>query len=241
MLLQKNAQAPEDPVSAIILRDIPTIARNGFLCYLGNALILVLVTNAVTIVFGSTATLYNGFFEVFGFFITGYAGLAWAWARIKPSKVLFGLFYLVSFLGILQAGVLYSIGAYQLASGGYWLKQTWSKHACKCTHDKGEVASVADKYLACIKCSRKLNVGYDIPKVWTRLGNAALLLGLALYVLSALTSSLSGNAPLTNLTWLLLINGFVFSFGTFSSRMQSGRFAHLPPNPVAADMSPPVS
>ena len=221
---------PQDPVSSVILKSVPRIARTAFLYYLGNVLLLLLVTSAVTIIFGSTAFPFPDFFETYGFILAIYAGAVWAWARFKHSKSLSTHFNILAFLGIVQASVLVSAGAYQLVSGGYWLKQAWSRQACRCTFDSGEVVSVEGRFLACSRCSRKLTVGFDLPGVWTRMGNVELALGIALYVITNLVLGLYGIVWLTYLTWLLLTNGIVFSALRFTSQMQQGRFVHLPPN-----------
>ena len=236
---QQNKQVPQDPVSQILLREIPRIARNAFTYYLGNLLVLLLVTNAVTILFGTTSFPITGFFEIFGLIITIYAGIVWGWTKSKPSKSLSNQYYVLAVLGIVQAGVLYSAAAYQLASAGYWTRQAWSEQACKCTYDNGEVVSVADKSLACSKCSRRLKVSVDIPMCWTRAGNIAIILGVALYAITAVIPGLYGTRWLTYLTWLLLINGLVFSALKFTSQMQSGRFVHLPPHTTGTPTNSP--
>ena len=233
-LSQESLHAPQDPVSAIILGATPRIARTAFLYFLGNAIVLLLVTNAVTIIFGSTSFPFTGFFEIYGFIVTIYAGVVWAWTRFKPSKGLSNQFYLLALLGIAEASVIGSAAAYKLVSSGYWMKQAWSQQACRCTYDNGEVVSVEGRTLACSKCCRKLRVGFDLPTVWTRMGNIALALGIVLYAMTALLPSLFGMEWLTYITWLLLTNGIVFSSLKFTSQVQSARFVHLQSNTIGS-------
>jgi hypothetical protein len=229
--LLKKQGVSGDPVSALVQGQIPRIVRNTFFSYLANAVIVVVVTSAVGLLFGSTATSLSGLFEIVGFIIAGYAAIVYVWTKLRLSRGLAIQFYILALLGMSQAGLLYSLAAHGYASAGYWLRQSLSDRPCRCTNDRGEVVAFANKYLACLSCSRKLIVGSDGPKLWKRLGNAVLAAGILLYAFEVLLTGLA-TVPLNYLAWLLLVNGVAFSFPELGSRMSSGRNVRLPTRSV---------
>jgi hypothetical protein len=227
-----------DLVAGIILRDVPRIVRNAFLSYLANALILVILANLGVAIYGSVAATLGMFLQVFGFVVTGYAGIVYAWTKFRLSKGLDVQLFLLGFLGICQGGLLYSAAAYQLLSGAHWLRQVRTKQVCKCTRDNGDVVAFAGEFLACPKCSRKVRVGYDIPKIWSRVGQMALVIGVLLYILRFLISGQFGTSPLAYLGGLLLLNGIIFSIGTPTIQSYLGGFVRFPSQSTLEDTNP---
>ncbi len=104
--------------------------------------------------------------------------------------------------------------------------------------DSRNIVAVAGEFLACPKCSRKVRVGYDIPKMWSRSGQIALVAGILLYLLKFLISGLPGTILMTYLAGLLLFNGIIFSLGTPTIQNYFGGFVRFPSENNTEDTNP---
>jgi hypothetical protein len=210
----------ENLFEKIVYRDVSKIAKNSFLLVLTNTILIPIVSGAYSVVFGSlfrTPTI-SPLELVIPVLTTVYAGIVYLWARSKLSPRLGPHLLVLGFLGLLDAGALFSLAAYRYFSGGYWLGQL-RNHQPKCGADGGSVVVYGTDGLACSKESHLVKVGYDIPRAWRRVGMLGLGVGVGIVVAGTLVHSLP--YLILGVGYALLFDGFIFSLSSF---FQSGTY-----------------
>ncbi len=212
----------------VIFKQASPIAKNGFLLYLAQAVLLIIGTGVLTVLFPSVGGgLWTLALEAYAVLIALYAGAVYLRSRSRFSPGMGNHCYALAILGFGLSGILDSWGGYRFLSLGYWLRQAGKDSAPVCGRDSGEVVVFGPESLACPKCSRVVRVGYDVPRGWVRVGLVALVAGVLLYAL--------GYSPAFNLFYVryagnaLLFDGLAFLLPLYMQRVYFGGYVRLPP------------
>lgn len=225
---QAGQQTSPDPVRDLVGREALKVVRKSFLLFLVAAALSVVVVGALSFVFGGASYPWTGYEEILGFIIAFYTLIVYLSFKLKNSRGLGIHFYILGVLGLSQGGFLFSWGGESLLSAGYWQRQASSGQGCKCWRDNGDLVVVGGETLACLKCSRRIRIGYDIPKIWNRIGLAAIVVGIALIALYSLLPGIPGGLLITFLGYLLLFDGLVLGFFPFSTQQSLGGYVRIP-------------
>lgn len=138
--------------------------------------------------------------------------------------------YVAGFLGLAAGGLLFSWGAWEFLSIGYWLRQYQKSGVARSPRDDGEIVAYGSESLVNKKTSRLVRIGYDYPKKWVYVGVPAAVFG---YVLVSLGNFLAGSIWFTivkSVGWILFIDGVSFVAMMFTQRAYLGGFVRLPPD-----------
>src|SRR5438093_11490622 len=118
----------EDVLGRIIRRDAAKAAREAAILYIVNTVIVVLFDFAIFLV----GTPFLFFFRLSGYelitdsiatAIAVYALATFLGARYRQNASRGVHFYVAGFLGLAVGGLLFSWGAWEFLSTGYWLRQ----------------------------------------------------------------------------------------------------------------------
>lgn len=218
----------QDPVGELVGREVLKVVRKSFLIYFVAAILSVVVIGAFSFVFGGVGYPWTSYLEILGFIIAFYTLVVYLWSKLKNSRGLGIHFYILGVLGLSQGGFFFSWAGESLLSAGYWQRQASTNQGCKCTRDNGDLVVVGGETLACLKCSRRIKIGYDIPKIWNRLGLVAIAAGISLQVLYSLFPGMSGALVISYLGYLLLFDGLVLGILPFSSQQGLGGYVRIP-------------
>src|SRR3989441_9184565 len=122
------ASSGEDVLGRILSRDVTKAAREAAILYTVNTGIVILFDFAIFL----AGTPFLFFFRLSGYeliidsiatAITVYALATFLWARYRQNASRGVHFYVAGFLGVAAGGLLFSWGAWQFLSTGYWLRQ----------------------------------------------------------------------------------------------------------------------
>ena len=225
----------EDILSRIIRRDVAKAAREAAILYIVNTAIGILFDFAIFLV----GTPFLFFFRLSGYelIIDGiaiaiaiYALATFLWARYRQNASRSAHFYIAGFLGLSAGGLLFSWGAWEFLSVGYWLRQYQKSGVARSPRDGGEIVAYGSESLVNKKTSRLVRIGYDYPKKWVYAGVPAAAVG---YVLLSLGNSFRGSfwfTITTSIGWILLIDGVSFVAMMFTQRAYLGGFVRLLPD-----------
>jgi hypothetical protein len=225
----------EDILGQIIRRDAAKAARGGAILYIVNTVIVILFGLAIFLV----GTPFLFFFRLNGYelitdsiatAIAIYALATFLWARYRQNASRSVHFYIAGFLGLAMGGLLFSWGAWQFLSVGYWLRQYQKSGVARSPRDGGEIVAYGSESLVNRKTSRLVRIGYDYPKKWVYAGVPAAAVG---YVLVSLGNSFRGSlwfTITTSIGWILLIDGVSFVAMMFNKRAYLGGSVRLPPD-----------
>ena len=221
---------PEDALDRIVRRDASKAARSSAILYLVSAVLTILGTRVLILVYGSS---FQGLSELipdiyFGA-VAGYAALVYLRTRSPPARSLGLHMYALGLLGLSSGMIFFAFGAIASLSAGYWLQQFHKSVGMRCGRDGGDVVVFGKDSLACTKCSRLIKIGYDIPNKWSYAGLALLPGGITMY---GLTFFVPGASILTypvNVAGLALLDGFAFLVTVFLQRTYLGGYVRLPP------------
>ena len=233
-----DQQVSPDPVKQLVRKEVPGVVRKSFLSYLAGAIGLLIVVGALSFVFGSTFYPWTGFLQIIGIIATLYAGIVYLWAKLKGSGGLGVQLYVLGFLGLSLGGFLFSWGGYSLLSAGYWERQASKNQGCKCWRDGGDLVVVGGETLACLKCSRRIRIGSDIPKAWNRVGLAAIPIGIALLAVYYALPGIPAALFVSFLGSLLLYDGLVLGILPFSYQQSLGGYVRIPEDESDSTSSP---
>lgn len=231
MLASGSAQ---DALGQIIRRDIAKAARNAALLYIVNTIIVVLFDLAIFLV-GSPFLLffrltgYEFVLDIIAIAFSLYAVAAFLWSRHGPSAGLGVHFYILGMLGLTVGALLFSWGAVQFLSAGYWLRQYHKSGVARTASDGGEVVVYGNQSLVNRKSSRLVMIGYDLPRSWVKAGAVALVLGIILSYSGISTMVSLGLLSLSNVGIILLIDGLSFVATLFAQNMYMRGYVRLPP------------
>lgn len=226
-----SEQASPDPVVELVGKEVLETVRKSFLIYLAAAILSVVVIGAFRFVFGGAGYPWTGYEEILGFIIAFDTLVVYIWSKLKNSRGLGVHFYILGILGLSQGGFFFSWGGESLLSAGYWQRQASKGQGCKCWRDNGDLVVVGGETLACLKCSRRIRIGYDIPKIWNRIGLGAIVTGIALIALYSLLPGIPGALLVIFLGYLLLFDGLVLGFFPFSYQQSLGGYVRIPTDP----------
>ena len=225
----------EDILGRIISRDAAKAARGGAILYIVNTVIVILFGLAIFLV----GTPFLFFFRLSGYelitdsiatAIATYALATFLWARYRQNASRGVHFYVAGVLGLAVGGLLFSWGAWQFLSVGYWLRQYQKSGVARSPRDGGEIVAYGSESLVNKKTSRLVRIGFDYPKKWVYAGVPAAVVG---YVLLSLGNSFRGSfwfTITTSVGWILLIDGVSFVAMMFNKRAYLGGFVRLPPD-----------
>ncbi len=225
----------EDILGRIIRRDAAKAARGGAILYIVNTVIVILFGFAIFLV----GTPFLFFFRLSGYelitdsiatAIAIYALATFLWARYRQNASRGVHFYVAGFLGLAVGGLLFSWGAWEFLSTGYWLRQYQKSGVARSPRDNGEIVAYGSESLVNKKTSRLVRIGYDYPKPWGYVVVPAAVVG---YVLLALGNSFRGSfwfTVTTSIGWILFIDGVSFVVMMFTQRAYLGGFVRLPPD-----------
>ena len=234
----------EDILGRIIRRDAAKAARGSAILYIVNTVIVILFGFAIFLV--GTTTPFLFFFRLSGYelitdsiatAIAIYALATFLWARYRQDASRGVHFYVAGFLGLAMGGLLFSWGAWEFLSVGYWLRQYQKSGVARSPRDGGEIVAYGSESLVNKKTSRLVRIGYDYPKKWVYAGVPAAVVG---YVLLSLGNSFRGSfwfTIATSLGWILLIDGVSFVAMMLNKRAYLGGFVRLPPDPGSETQS----
>jgi len=224
-----DQQQSPDPVIELVRREVRKVVQKSFLIYLVTAFLAVVIVGAVSLVFGGGTYPWSGYQEIFGFIVAAYAGAVFLLVRLKSSKGLGTHFYALGILGLSLGGFLYAYAGYSFLSAGYYERQASKNQSCKCWNDNGDLVVVGGVTLACLKCSRRSRVGFNVPRLWNKLGLAALVVGIALLAVNSIMPGFEGGL-LNYLGYLLVFDGLVLGIVPFSYQQSQGGYIRLPPD-----------
>jgi len=225
----------EDVLGRIIRRDVARAAREAAILYVVNTVIVILFEFAISLV----GTPFRFFFRLSGYewisdsiatAIAVYAVAVFLRARYRQSTLPSVYLYIAGFLGLAVGGLLFSWGAWEFLSVGYWLRQYQKSGVARSPRNGGEIVAYGSESLVNKKTSRLVRIGYDYPKKWVYAGVPAAVVG---YVLVSLGSSFRGSfwfTITTSIEWILLIDGVSFVAMMFNQRAYLGGFVRLPPD-----------
>jgi len=225
----------EDILGRIIRRDAAKAARGGAILYIVNTVIVILFGLVIFLV----GTPFLFFFRLSGYelitdsiatAIAIYALATFLWARYRQNASRGVHFYVAGVLGLAVGGLLFSWGAWQFLSVGYYLRQYQKSGVARSPRDSGEIVAYGSESLVNKKTSRLVRIGYDYPKKWVYAGVPAAVVG---YVLLSLGNSFRGSfwfTITTSIGWILLIDGVSFVAMMFTQRAYLGGFVRLPPD-----------
>src|SRR2546425_13328438 len=121
------SRSGEDVLGRIIRRDVAKAAREAAILYTVNTAIVILFDFAIFLV----GTPFLFFFRLSGYelitdsiatAIATYALATFLWARYRQHASRSVPFYIAGLLGLAARGPLFSWGAWQFLSTGYWLR-----------------------------------------------------------------------------------------------------------------------
>jgi len=225
----------EDILGRIISRDAAKAARGGAILYIVNTVIVILFGLAIFLV----GTPFLFFFRLSGYelitdsiatAIATYALATFLWARYRQNASRGVHFCIAGFLGLAAGGLLFSWGAWEFLSVGYWLRQYQKSGVARSPRDGGEIVAYGSESLVNKKTSRLVKIGYDYPKNWVYVGVPAAAVG---YMLVSLGNAFRGSfwfTIATSIGWILLIDGVSFVAMMFAQRAYLGGFVRLPPD-----------
>ena len=225
----------EDILGRIISRDAAKAARGGAILYIVNTVIVILFGLAIFLV----GTPFLFFFRLSGYelitdsiatAIATYALATFLWARYRQNASRGVHFYVAGVLGLAVGGLLFSWGAWQFLSVGYWLRQYQKSGVARSPRDGGEIVSYGSESLVNKKTSRLVRIGYDYPKKWVYAVVPAAAVG---YVLLSLGNSFRGSfwfIITRSIGWILVIDGVSFVVMMFNKRAYLGGVVRLPPD-----------
>ncbi len=225
----------EDVLGQIIRRDVAKAARGGAILYIVNTVIVIVFDFAIFLV----GTPFPFFFRLSGYelitdsiaiAIAIYALATFLWARYRQDASRGVHFYVAGFLGLAMGGLLFSWGAWEFLSVGYWLRQYQKSGVARSPRDGGEIVAYGSESLVNKKTSRFVRIGYDYPKKWVYAGVPTAAVG---YVLLSLGNSFRGSfwfTIMTSIGWILLIDGVSFVAMMVNKRASLGGFVRLPPD-----------
>ena len=227
----------EDILGRIISRDVVKAVREAAILYTVNTVIVILFGFAIFLV--GTPTPFPFFFRLSGYelitdsiatAIAIYAIATFLWARYRQNASRGVHFYVAGFLGLAMGGLLFSWGAWEFLSVGYWLRQYQKSGIARSPRDGGEIIAYGSESLVNKKTSRLVRIGYDYPKKWVYAGVPAAAVG---YVLVSLGNSFRGSfwfTITTSIGWILLIDAVSFVAMMLTQRTYLGGFVRLPPD-----------
>jgi hypothetical protein len=204
-------QVSPDPVLELVRRDVLKVIQKSFLIYLAASALFALALGTLSFVFGEAGYPWTGYQEILGFTIALSVGIIYLWAKRKSSRGLGIHFYILGVLGLSMGGFVFGWGGFSLLSAGYYERQASKCQGCKCWRDGGDLVVVGGETLACLKCSRKIRIGFDAPKLWNRLGLVGIVTGIVLVSLYDLLPSTPGALLIIFLGYLLFSDGLILS------------------------------
>src|SRR5207245_3646181 len=166
----------------IIRRDAAKAGRGGAILYIVNTVIVILFGLAIFLV----GTPFLFFFRLSGYelitdsiatAIATYALATFLWARYRQNASRGVHFYVAGFLGLAVGGLLFSWGAWQFLSVGYWLRQYQRSGVARSPRDGGEIVAYGSESLVHKKTSRLVRIGSDYTKKWVYAGVPAAVVG----------------------------------------------------------------
>src|SRR2546425_3534386 len=118
----------EDVLGRILSRDVAKAAREAAILYTVNTVIVISCDFAIFLVgtpflFVFRLSGYELITDSIATAIAVYALSAFLWARYRQNASRGVHFYVAGFLGLAVGGFLFSLGAWQFLSTGYWLRQ----------------------------------------------------------------------------------------------------------------------
>jgi hypothetical protein len=231
-LQDTGEQVSPDPVLELVRREIRNTVRKSFLTYIAGAVLAVVAVGALGLLFGGSGYPWTGFQEIIAFVVAISAAAVYLLARLKSSKGMGTAFYVLGVLGLGMGGVIFGWGGYSLLSAGYYERQATKNQGCKCWKDGGDIVVVGGESLACLKCSRRIRIGFDVPKLWNRLGLVALAMGIFLQAVYNILPGIPGALFISYLGYLLLFDGMILGILPFSYQQSIGGYVRLPPDPA---------
>ena len=218
--------------------EIRKVVQKSFLIYLVTAFLVVVTVGTISLLFGGGVYPWTGYQEILDFIVAAYAGAVFLVVRLKSSQGLGTHLYALGILGLSLGGFLYAWGGYSLLSAGYYERQASKNQRCKCWRDNGDLVVVGGETLACLKCSRRIRIGFDVPKIWSKLGLALIPIGIALLVLNSIIPGVEGGL-LNYLGYLLLFDGLVLGVLPFTVEGSMSGYVRPPPNQSESTSSTP--
>jgi hypothetical protein len=222
-------QQSPDPVLVLVRREILKVVKKSFLIFLVTAFLLVVSVGTLSFILGGGIYPWTPFEEIFGFILAIYAGTIYLLVRLRSSQGLGAHFYIMGIIGLSLGGFLFSWAGYSMLSAGYYERQASKNQHCKCWKDNGDLVAVGGETLACLKCSRRIRIGFDVPRLWNKLGLAAIVPGIILLALNSLLPGFQGGL-LNFLGYLLLFDGIVLGVFPFTFEQSMAGYVRLPPD-----------
>src|SRR6266571_7414595 len=228
------SSSAEDVLGRIISRDVARATREAAILYTLNTAIVILFDFAIFLV----GTPFLFFFRLSGYeliidsiatAIAVYALATFLWAHYRQNASRGVHFYIAGFLGLSAGGLLFSWGAWEFLSVGYWLRQYQKSGVARSPRDGGEIVAYGSESLVNRKTSRLVRIGYDYPKKWVYAGVPAAAVG---YVLVSLSNSFRGSfwfTITTSIGWILFIDGVSFVAMMVNQRAYLGGLVRLAP------------
>lgn len=225
-----------DALARIVSRDVAKAARGAAVLFIVNTIIVVLFDLAFSLL--GSPFLY--FFTVSGYAwvldgiavgFSVYAIIVFLWARHNQGAGLGLHFYTLGLLGLGVGSLLFSWGAVQFLSAGYWLRQYHKTGVARSARDGGEVVVYGGDSLVNQKTSRPVRIGWDLPKGWVNAGLVGLVIGIVLYYSRSLLQVSFGPISTSIIGWILFIDGISFVTSLFAQNMGLKGYVRLPPSP----------
>lgn len=224
----------EDVLAKIIGRDVAKAARGAAILYAVNTIIFALFALTISLVgspllFFFTVNGYTWIADGIAATFTLYATLAFLRARSNQSSTLGIHFYILGLLGLSIGALLFSWGAVQFLSAGYWLRQYHKTGVARSARDGGEVAVYGRDSLVNVKSSRLVRIGWDLPKNWVNAGLVAFVIGIVLTYSRSVFQVGFGPVSTSLIGWILFIDGISFATTLFAQSMGMKGYVRLPP------------
>ena len=233
-----------DALGQIIRRDVAKAARGSAILYIVGTIIAVLFDVTIFLVgspffFFFTVSGYSWIADGIAACFSLYAIVTFLWARHRQGSGLGLHFYVLGLLGLAGGSLLFSWGAVQFLSAGYWVRQYHKTGMARSARDGGEVVVYGSDSLVNLKSSRLVRIGWDLPRSWINAGLVALVIGGVLFYSRILTQVSIGPFSMATIGLILFIDGLSFGTTLFAQSMGMKGYVRLPPSAGSDDTAQP--
>jgi len=235
----------EDLLSRIIRRDVVKAVRGAAILYVVNT-ILAIVLDLVLFVVGTPffffffrPTGYELILASIGAGIAAYSVVAYLWARRKQTAALGVNFYILGLLRFTTGSLLFSWGAAEFFSAGFWLRQYHEKGTAISGRDGGDIVVYGSDSLVNQRTSKLIRIGFDLPKSWTSAGLVILVVGIVLQYSRSFVQVSLGPISASNIGSILFIDGLSLALWRFAQSAYTKGTVRLPPDVSYNDRTMP--
>ena len=224
-----QAVDPDPLLGTIVTKEVARVVRNSTILYSVNAVIIILGTRLLTIIFNPyfSGGLLDRVLELFSAGIAIYALTIYVQSRRRQSKNLATHLYILGVSGLCVGTLFFAWGAIQYLSAGYWLRQYYSDNSVA-GRNGGEVAVYGTDKLVNIRTSKLVRIGYSIPRTWTYAGIVLIIVGIVFYAQVAFSGPILGY----NIGSPFLIDGLALLISWYTEKMYSGGRISIDPAPA---------